>query len=63
MIKIFYLDHKHQNKDENEHSVEVGNIEGGSQAANQGVAANNSRQQHSGRFRREIRHQTEIKIE
>ena len=50
------LDHEHDDEDEDEHGVEVGDVEGGTEAADEGVAADNSGQQHGRRLRREVAH-------
>ena len=39
-----YLNNQHQDKDKDESCVEIGDIEGGSQSTNQGVASNDSSQ-------------------
>ena len=55
---VNYLNDKHQDEDEDERSVEVGDIERGSQTSNQSVASNNSSQQHSSKLRTQISNQT-----
>ena len=53
-----YLHNQHGDEDEDERSVEVGDIEGGSEPADEGVAADDGSQEHGGQLGAEIRHQT-----
>ena len=40
--KVTHLCNKHDDQDEDEHRVEIGDVEGGPKATNQGVSSNNS---------------------
>ena len=55
---VNYLNDKHQDEDEDERSVEVGDVERCSQTSNQSVASDNSSQQHCSKLRTQISNQT-----
>ena len=55
---VNYLNDKHQDEDEDESGVEVGDVERCSQTSNQSVASDNSSQQHSSQLRTQISNQT-----
>ena len=48
-----YLDHEHDDEDKDEGGVEVADVEGGAESADQSVAADDGGQEHGGQFRGE----------
>ena len=45
------LNNEHEDEDKDEGGVEVGHVEGGAQASDEGVSSDNSCQQHGGGLR------------
>ena len=61
IVNIFYshLDHEQDDEEEDEGGVEVGDIEGGAEAANESVAANHNGKEHCCKLRAQISHKAE----
>lgn len=54
---VEYFNDQHEDEDKDEGRVEVRDIEGGAEASNEGVSANDSSQEHGSQFRAKIFHQ------
>ena len=54
-----YLNHQHNDEYKDEHGVEVGDVEGGTQSSNQRVPTDDRGQQHGRRLGGQVAHQAE----